>query len=962
MLLNTTESFRTTMKPRVPATAEATATARTGLFRFTFKAGSTPQIFIGDAGEVSPIASKILHASNNNTVINFTEAYTSKKQVKGGWIFSFAPATKSSNVIILKLSASQVGYESAQNNIGKEISALSFDMIRKQTHNEWVKKLAVIDVNDSNEQNKTVFYTALYHSLLIPWVVDDADGQYRGADGRVHQKTGVHQYGAFSPWDTFRSLHPLLSLLYPDKQKDIILSMLDIYKQTGHLPIESMTGNHAIPIIVDSYLKGVTGFDKQLAYTAMKKSVLEPPFVQSDMEIFNQKGYVPFTRSESVTRTVEYAYDDWALSQFAKNVIHNEKEYQLLESRGHNYRNLLNNDQLLFLPQNDGEFKLEPGMSGYKEGDKWVYSYFVPQNAKDLINLTGGNQQFTDRLDSVLNHNVILFDNETVFHLPYLFNQAGKPALTQKWLRQIMLRRFSNSPGGLPGNDDLGSTSSWYVFSAMGIYPVCPGRPVYAIGVPVFQSVILHLPNGKEFIVSSKGASAQNNYVQSLTVNSKPWQQLTLLHSQLSKGGQMTFTMGNRASNWPADKDPAVLSETKKSPDFEIINYTVSKHTAGPNELVTIYFSVANTGSTGIKIVKLRVNGKPYGYKNCMIASGSVKKDSMTFRLYPLGKTELKLDEMGPIVVEVIRPEKTPVVEFKITNLQAIPMIKLDEMQKVTYSIQNITGVAKIFSVPVLKNDSLLFTDTATLEPGEQKEIRHVLPAVAKGFQKISVGDEKVTYKVYNDNTEALLLDLSPVSSAADRVIRDNSGYQNYARVISADKSPTNSTTGKLKFDENTFVEVPNAASLDNMNETITVMGWVYPTGNEQGLVDIISKGDSHVLQVTDHKTLTFFAGGWGRGDCTVNLPADWNNKWHHIAGVCTGNKLYLYIDGILTGTANVEGTVNLSVKNKWTLGRNEEFPSERIYHGYINGVKIYETALTADDLQQLVKKERSGE
>jgi hypothetical protein len=557
---------------------------------------------------------------------------------------------------------------------------------------------------------------------------------------------------------------------------------------------------------------------------------------------------------------------------------------------------------------------------------------------------------------------VILFDNETVFHLPYLFNQAGKPALTQRWLRQTMLHRFSNNPGGLPGNDDLGSTSSWYVFSAMGIYPVCPGRPVYAIGAPVFQSVTLHMPNGKTFIVSSKGSSAQNDYIQSLAVNGKAWQQLTLPHSQLLKGGHMTFTMGNKESNWPVDKDPVVLSETKQSPDFKIMDYAVSKHIVMPNELLTIYFSVANMGSRGVKVITLFVNGKSYGYKHCMVGSGSVRKDSMTFRLYSPGKTELKLEGGAPVIVDVVLPEKSPVVQFKITNLATIPMVKLNDIQKLSYHIQNITGLATVFSVPVMKNDSLFFTDTATLKPGEKKDIAHALSAVANGFQKIGIGEEKVVYKVYKDNTEGLLLDLSSVSNSPDNTIMDNSGYGNKAHIISTERSPAILATGKLKFDENSFVEVGNSASLDNMNETITMMGWVYPTGNERGLVDIISKGDSHVLQVTDHKNLTFFAGGWGRGDCTVNLPADWNNKWHHIAGVCTGNKLYLYIDGLLTGTADVEGTVNLSVKNKWTLGRNEEFPSERIYHGYINNVKIYETALTADELKLIVKKERSGE
>ncbi|WP_177183722.1 GH92 family glycosyl hydrolase [Mucilaginibacter sp. OK283] len=938
------------------STTEATATTRTGMFRFTFAAGSSPQLFIGEAGEIRVISSKILHAANGNMVINFTEAFTSKKQVKGGWVFSFAAAVNGTKTIGLKLSASAVGYASAQKNIDTEIGTSSFDQLRKLTADEWQKKLAVVEVTDSNYANKTVFYTALYHSLLIPWVIDDVDGRYRGYDDKIYQKTGTHQYGAFSPWDTFRSLHPLLTLLYRDKQQDVILSMLDIYKQTGHLPTESMTGNHAIPIIVDSYLKGITGFDKQLAYTAMKKSVLEPPFIQPDMEIFNQKGYIPFTRSESVTRTVEYAYDDWALSQFAKNVVHNDKDYQLLQRRGYSYRNLLNNDQLLLLPRNDDEFKLQPGMSGYKEGDKWVYSYFVPQNINDLINLTGGTDQFATRLDSALSNNVILFDNETVFHLPYLFNQAGKPALTQKWLKQIMLHRFSNNPGGLPGNDDLGSTSSWYVFSAMGIYPVCPGRPYYAIGMPLFKSVTLHLPNGKRFSINNKAASAKDGYIKALTVNGKPWQQLTLPHSVLTAGGSMGFDLTHKVGNWPKDNNPVELSETKQSPGFKILSWSVSKNSVAPDEPFTVHFSISNAGATGVKIVTLLVNGKSYARKNCMVVSGGTQKDSLVCRLYPIGKTELKLEGLPPVVVDVKLSPNPPVHPFKITGLAATSMLKINEPQHLAYVIQNIGGVKQTFNVPVTKNDTLIFTDTVVLEPGEKKVIGHVLAGASKGFQRILAGDQKVVYKVYRDNTESLLLDLSPIDYSANNLVKDNSGFQNNGQIIITQNTKN---SGRLEFNEHTFVEVPSTPSLDNMGETITVMGWVYPTGNEKGLVDMITKGDSHVLQVTDHQTLTFFAGGWGRGDCTVNLPANWNNHWHHIAGVCTGKTLYLYIDGVLAGTTVMETTANLSVTNKWTLGRNEEFPSERIFHGYMDKVKVFKAALTAGEVSEIVKKEK---
>lgn len=935
-------------------TAEVTVTIRTGMFRFTFDGNTNPQIFIGNTGEIQAISNEIIHASGANTVINFSEGYTDKKEVKGGWLFTFPKAQTDATIITLQLSKSFIDHSGAQHNIDQEIGRLSFDEVRAQTSREWAKLLSVVDITDSNEQNKTVFYTALYHSLLLPWVIDDADGNYRGHDGKVYQKTGQNQYGAFSPWDTFRSLHPLLTLLYPQKQKDVILSMLDVYKQSGHLPTETMTGNHAIPIIVDSYLKGITDFDKELAYKAMKKDLVEGPFVQSDMEVYHEKGYVPFTRPESVTRTVEYAYDDWGLSQFADKIMNDKPAYQLLSNRGFNYRNLLNKDELFMLPRNGEEFKLQPGTSGYKEGDKWVYSYFVPQNGRDLINMTGGNEQFVARLDSALSNNVILFDNETVFHLPYLFNQTGKPQLTQKWLREIMLNRFSATPGGLPGNDDLGSTSSWYIFSAMGIYPVCPGRPLYAIGAPLFKSVTLHLPNGKKFVINSNNSEAKNNYVQSLHVNGKLWGQLTLSHFTLTSGGIMTFDMGKQPGSWPIDKDPVELSATQKNTAFSILNYSVNKKSVVPDEPLVIKFKLKNTGNVGVKTVKLLANGKPYGYKNCLVEPGQTVQDSIEFRLYPVGKTVLKLDNTPPFAVEVKLPGKPQEHPFKIFGLEVRPMIRLNENQEIKYQIKNTGGLKQTFIIPIIQNDSVAFTDSIKLNAGEVKTISHNVKSLKKGFKYVRVDTAKTTYKVYVNSIESLLLDFGSVKLG--KTVPDSSGFHNDGNIIST-SAITNKD--KLLFGDSTYVEVPNSPALDRMGESISMMEWVYPMGNEGGLVDIISKGDNHVLQMTDSKTLTFFAGGWGRGDCTVNLPADWQKHWHHIAGVCSGKMLYVYIDGILAGTSVLEVSADLSVNNKWTLGRNEEFPSERIFHGYINKVKVFKAALSADDIKAIVSSEK---
>lgn len=928
-------------------TVEASAAARTGMIRFTFAASVRPQIFIADAGVITVPGKRVVQGTMSNTVINFSEDYLEKVPVKGGYLFTFKRSS-SAKTIIFKLGTSTVDFAAAQNNIRQETGSLSFDQLLKKTSEDWSSKLSVIDITDPDHGNKTVFYTALYHSLLIPWVVSDADGRYRGEDGTVHQTHGKNEYGGFSPWDTFRSLHPLLTLLYPEKQNDIILSMLDIYQQTGHLPTESMTGNHAVPIIVDSYLKGVTGFDQTLAYEAMKKNIVDPPFVQSDMEIYHQLGYVPFSRSESVTRTVEYAYDDWALSQYAKLVMNNDKDYQLLAKRGLSYRNLFHPEDLFMLPRKDQAFKRQPGMTGYKEGDKWVYSYFVPQNGKDLVNLMGGNEEFSERLDSALNHQVILYDNETVIHLPYLFSLAGHPELTQKWVKEIMVKRFAANPGGLPGNDDLGAMSSAYLFNAMGIFPLSPGRPEYVLGSPLFQSVKLHLAKGKIFVINRKASSTGDQYVQSLTVNHHLYGQLMIPHKVLAEGGEMEFVMGkNTGRRW---KDPLSLSETKESTAIEVLSSSVSKFKVEPDEQFAVHFSLINKGSLGTQKISVYVNGKEAFYKHVLVSPGAVLTDSVNCRLYALGKVTIGLRPDSKTMIEVVVPAQPVKETFLVSGLKFGPVISLNQKQQISYTVKSLAGTVQSYRIPVSLDDSVIYTDVVQLAPGESKTVAHSFNAGKAGLKNLKAGTVQVKYKVYDTPVSSLLLDLS----MKEKDVTDRSGFGNNGQVTG-----TNKDTGRILLGDSCFVEVPNAVSLDQMEESITMMAWVYPEGKETGLVDMLSKGDSHVLQMTGNKTLTFFAGGWGRGDCTVELPADWKKQWHHIAGVAKGDILYLYIDGKLSGTSKVEGTVNLSVSNRWQIGRNEEFPSERIFHGYMEQVKVYEQALSAAEISAIVNREK---
>lgn len=934
--------------------AEATATVHAGMFRFTFPAGITPRIFIGDAGTITNPSAKILHTSRHHGVIHFSEAYAGSQEVEGGRIFTFATAVAGPTIITLQLSASTVSLESAEKNITAELQETAFDQIRERTRKHWRQELSVVDISDNNVKDKTVFYTALYHSLLVPWIISDVNGNYRGADGLIHNTRGQHEYGAFSPWDTFRTLHPLLCLLYPARQRDMVLSMLDMYNQSGYLPVESMTGNHAIPIIADSYLKGIKDhIDSSLAYRAMQKSIVTGPFIQDDMDVYHQQGYIPLRYPESVTRTVEYAYDEWALAAFARQVMKDEDGYHLLLERSYYYRHLFNPQELFLLPRDETGFRLQPGTFGYKEGDAWSYSYFVPHNTKDLVNLMGGKESFVTRLDAALRNNRIVFDNETVFHVPYLFNLAGRADKTQQWVRKIMHSRFYADPGGLPGNDDLGSMSSWYVLSALGIYPVCPGRPYYTVGAPLFSRVTIHPEQGKPFVIKSTNASPGNCYVQSLQVNHTPYNQLAIPHSLMAGGGEMHFVMGNQpAKKWPADKDPVIFSETKTRSRFTITGVAATKSKVNPHELFQVIFSLENKGSAGTGIVRLLVDGREYSRRHCMLSTDARITDSITCRLYKPGKHSLQLSGANTLTVTVGNTPVPGANQPAISDLLVIPIIKKGGTQQVSFAVQNIDGVAHTFLIPIMLNDSLAGHQRISLQPGAQRTVTAALSIPGEGMQAISVKDQRALFKVYADNKASILLDLDLRRGMQDSTSPDRSGFSNHGKIITSNGRSVPAPGDSILLGNDCYIEIPPSVSLDRMGETITMMAWIFPTADASGLTDVLTKGDNHVLQLSGNKTLSFFAGGWGRGECTADLPGNWKNNWHHIAGVCDGKSLRVYIDGELKGSTVLEQSVNLSVSNKWTIGRNEEFPLQRIFNGYLGQVKVFSAPLTEEDIK----------
>ncbi|MET1055206.1 MAG: LamG-like jellyroll fold domain-containing protein, partial [Pedobacter sp.] len=500
-----------------------------------------------------------------------------------------------------------------------------------------------------------------------------------------------------------------------------------------------------------------------------------------------------------------------------------------------------------------------------------------------------------------------------------------------------------------------------------------PGRPLYAIGAPLFQSVKLHLAGQKTFTIDAAGQSRANKYVKSLQLNHQPYEQLVIAHKQIMQGGTLEFVMSKSADgNWPEDRDPSALSETKTAAEISIINYKLSKNTVEPNEQFRIFFNLINKGSLGTQKIVVYANGKPLLFKNVLVPAGGTVQDSVSCRLYDPGNLTIGLSAQNGQRITVVEPLKPVISPYQVSGLKFSPMVKQHTAQKISYVLQNLTGHTQEFKIPLKINDLVLFTDTITLGPGKTKFTEHQFVAGQAGLYTLTVGNilvslhhgssptgyQSAKYKVYSTDTSSLLLDLSLVKNNND-TLADRSGFENHA-IINGKSGTTTTKGNQVLLGEDSFVEVPSAISLDQMGESLTMMCWVYPEkGNESGLVDMLSKGDHHVLQTNNNKTLTFFAGGWGRGDITIDLPANWMNQWHHLAGVCSGDMLYLYVDGKPSAAAKVDGLVNLSAESRWQIGRNEEFPSERVFHGYIDQVKVYGQALKQKEVLDIMSAEK---
>ena len=475
-----------------------------------------------------------------------------------------------------KVALSSVSMENARQNMEQEAPHWDFDRYVAAADADWEKQLGKIEVKGTEVQ-KEIFYTALYHTMIQPNTMSDVNGEYMAADYTTRKVANNEtHYTTFSLWDTFRASHPLYTLLEPERVTDFVKSMIRQYEYYGYLPIWQlwgqdnycMIGNHSIPVITDAILKGIPGIDMEKAYEAVyNSSVTSHP--NSPFEVWEKYGFMPENiQTQSVSITLEQAFDDWCVAQLAAK-LNKDTDYQRFHKRSEYYRNLFHPKTKFFQSKNDKGEWIEPfdpyqyggnGGHPFTEGNAWQYFWYVPHNIQALMELTGGTKAFEQKLDTFftstykseqMNHNASGFvgqyahGNEPSHHVAYLYNFAGQPWKTQKYVSHILNTLYNNTSSGYAGNDDCGQMSAWYVFSAMGFYPVNPVSGKYEIGTPLFPEMQLHLANGKTFTVLAPKVNKENIYIQSIKIDGEPYDKTYLTHEQIMSGATVEFEMSN---------------------------------------------------------------------------------------------------------------------------------------------------------------------------------------------------------------------------------------------------------------------------------------------------------------------------------------------------------------------------------------------------------------------------------
>ena len=603
---------------------ELTATLRAGLHRYTYPKASDARLIVDMEptihGHQHPVTQ--IRVVNDSTIagMKYTVGWAKRHYVYFYAVFSspfdyklysgteYQPDSTSVTVntakavmsfrnlpadgrVLAKVGISSVDEEGARLNVEAEIPNWDFEGVMKQANTAWNEALGKIDIETSDNDSRTVFYTSLYHAFIQPSLASDVDGRYRTMGHEIKQDASYTNYTVFSLWDTFRAAHPLYTIVTPEQNQAFIRSLLRKYDEGGILPkwelasneTGTMIGYHAVSVIADAMMKKQCDFDVKKALEAcirssvydttgvtpmMDRQILNGKLMPVSIKYKNELGYIPCDKvGGSVSQGLEFAYNDWLIAQMMKE--HNRKDlYDKYMELSRNYRNYPET-KLMRGRLSDGSWitPFDPASvqrpSNYVEGNAWQWAWFVPQDVEGLMELVGGQKSFEAHLDTLFTTSSELtgdpnaaadvtgmigqyaHGNEPSHHIPYLYNYAGAPRKTQALVDHILRTLYHNDPNGLSGNEDVGQMSAWYALSAMGFYSFCPGRPVYEIGRPIFDKVTIHLSNGKDFVIQAKNNSVENKYIRSMKLNGEDLAEPRFSHFDLMKGGELIFEMEN---------------------------------------------------------------------------------------------------------------------------------------------------------------------------------------------------------------------------------------------------------------------------------------------------------------------------------------------------------------------------------------------------------------------------------
>lgn len=527
-----------------------------------------------------------------NFSVSDTTAVQQGQSLKGRKVFGLAQfATTQGEEVMAKVAISSVSVANAKANMQAELSGWDFKKTVSSANDAWNKELNTVVVKATKPSDMRIFYTSLYHTMIAPSIFNDVNKDYFGVDKKIHKGASFDNYTTFSLWDTYRAAHPLFTIIQPERVSDFVNTMLTIYQQQGKLPVWHLMGNEtncmvgspAVPVVADAYLKGIKGFDKKLAYEAMKQTMM---LDERELRFVKKHGYIPADSTfESVSKGMEYAIADWAVSQVAKKEGM-DSDYRYFEKRGKNYQNYFDYTTNFVrgrVAENKWRTPFNPFMSiheraDFTEGNAWQYTWLVPHDVEGLIKLFGSEKKFTEKLDSLF---IVKGDlgkfaspdisgligqyahgNEPSHHITYLYAYVGQPWKTAAKVREIMNTLYTDKHDGICGNEDVGQMSAWYVMSALGMYPVNPSNGCYVFGSPMVNDAIIPVANNKKFHLTVKNNSDKNIYIQRITLNGKDYPFSYIQYKDIMKGGELVMEMGSKPSKWgtaPSQRPRSVM-------------------------------------------------------------------------------------------------------------------------------------------------------------------------------------------------------------------------------------------------------------------------------------------------------------------------------------------------------------------------------------------------------------------